>query len=63
MLGTFERQGEDAPAPPTREVTTQRLSVRLAAGEADLDGSYGQRLRVTAGQEGGFEFDGRPFTN
>ena len=61
VLGTIETQGEDAPPPP-REVTTQRLSLKLAAGEADLDGSHGQRLRVTSGQEGGFEVDGRPFT-
>ena len=62
VLGTFETRGEDAPAPQPREVTTQRLSVRIASGEADLDGSHGQRLRVTSGQEGGFEVDGRPFT-
>jgi len=62
VLGTIETRGEDVPAPAPREVTTQRLSVKLTAGEADLDGSHGQRLRVTSGQEGGFEVDGRPFT-
>ncbi|HEX7896410.1 MAG TPA: zf-HC2 domain-containing protein [Planctomycetota bacterium] len=62
VLGTFETRGQDVPAPAPREVTRQRLSVKLASGEADLDGSHGQRLRVTPGQEGGFEVDGRPFT-
>lgn len=62
IAGSFETQGEGVTAPAAREVTADRLTVKLAEGEADLDGSHRQRLRLTSGQEGGFEFDGRPFT-
>lgn len=62
IAGSFETQGEGPTAPAAREVTAERLTVKLAEGEADLDGSHRQRLRLTSGQEGGFEFDGRPFT-
>ncbi len=63
IAGSFETQGEGSTsAPAAREVTAERLAVRLSDGEADLEGSHRQRLRLTSGQEGGFEFDGRPFT-
>ncbi len=62
IAGSFETQGTGPTAPAAREVTAERLTVKLADGEADLDGSHRQRLRLTSGQEGGFEFDGRPFT-
>lgn len=60
VLGTFETRGQE-PSPSPREVTTQRLTVKMSEGEADLDGSHAQKLRVGSGQEGGFESDGRPY--
>lgn len=61
VAGSVETKGAEGSLPEPREVTAQRLTVRVASGEADLDGSHKQRLRMGAGQEGGFEFDGRPF--
>lgn len=62
VAGSFETKGEGTSTPRAREVVSERLTVAVAAGEAELDGSHRQRLRATAGQEGGFEFDGRPYT-
>ena len=62
VAGSFETRGAGTSTPQAREVVSERLTVTVADGEADLDGSHRQRLRVTSGQEGGFEFDGRPYT-
>jgi hypothetical protein len=62
VAGSFETRDGDAATPKPRDVTTQRLTVKVDQGEADLDGSQRQRLVARPGQEGSFEFDGRPFT-
>jgi hypothetical protein len=60
--GSLETKGQPPHLPPPREVVSQRLTARVVEGEADLDGSHRQRLRVVSGQEGRFNFEGTPST-
>ncbi len=54
-----EKDGaRDLPAP--RMESAQLLVVVVSEGEADLDGSYEQRVRLKAGQKGMFSIDGQP---
>jgi hypothetical protein len=47
---------------PMRD-TQESLVARVQSGEAALDGSFEQRLRASAGQEGKFNIGGQPTTN
>jgi len=60
VAGARETKEGGAARPAPRDVVSGRLFVRVAEGEADLGGSYQQRLRVVAGQEGSFDLGGQP---
>ncbi len=57
-----QESGGASSLPEPRVDAAHRLSIRVLAGEADLTGSHDQRLRAEAGQEGTFDFGGRPAT-
>ena len=61
--GSVETRGEPPHLPPPVEVVSQRLVAQVLEGEADLDGSHRQRLRVVSGEEGTFDFGGKPKTS
>ena len=60
VAGAREEKGKTAVLPSPHEEIARRLVARVIEGEADLDGSHRQRLRVSAGQEGTFDFGGQP---
>lgn len=60
VAGARETKVGDSALPAPRDVVSDRLFIRVAEGEADLGGSYQQRLRVVAGQEGSFDLGGQP---
>jgi hypothetical protein len=72
-IGLLEAKGRVAGSQETREgvvrmpsavqISARLLSARMIDGEADLDGSHRQRLRLVAGQEGTFDFGGKPSTH
>jgi hypothetical protein len=58
--GSSEQQGRPAILPAARTEVSRRLVVRVTSGGVDLEGSQDQRIRVDAGQEGTFDFGGKP---
>ena len=60
MGGSVETKGGKSVLPPPHEEISKRLFLRVIEGEADLDGSHRQRLRVVSGQKGTFDFGGQP---
>lgn len=60
--GTRESKAGDQRIPEVKEKVEHSLVVRVASGEAALDGSREQRLRARAGEEGKFEAGGKPVT-
>jgi hypothetical protein len=61
--GSLEtKEGKPDVPDPMRE-TQQSLVARVQSGEAALDGAREQRLRVSAGHEGKFNFGGQPKTD
>jgi len=62
IIGSVEsKSGEKRIPEPTVKVE-HSLVIRVAAGEAALDGARQQRLRARAGEEGKFEAGGKPVT-
>jgi hypothetical protein len=62
LAGSLEQQGSKAVLPDTKVEVRRSLVVRVASGEAALNGSREQRLHARAGEEGKFQFDGKPET-
>jgi len=62
IIGSIEgKNGEKSIPEPTVKVE-HSLVVRVASGEAALDGAREQRIRARAGEEGKFEAGGKPVT-
>ena len=63
LVGGAQESGSgDKRIPEAKEKVEHSLVVRVAAGEAALDGARQQRLRARAGEEGKFEAGGKPVT-
>jgi putative zinc finger protein len=60
--GSIESSGGDKRIPETKEKIEHSLVIRVASGEAALDGAREQRLRAKAGELGKFEAGGKPAT-
>lgn len=60
--GTRESKGGEKQIPEPREKIEHSLVIRVASGEAALDGAREQRLRARAGEEGKFDAGGKPVT-
>jgi hypothetical protein len=59
---SYEVKGKEPVVHDPKVVVEKSLVVRVAAGEAALDGAREQRLRARAGEEGKFEAGGKPVT-
>jgi anti-sigma factor RsiW len=62
LIGGTQESKTDQKIPAVKEKVEHSLVVRVASGEAALDGSREQRLRARAGEEGKFEAGGKPVT-
>jgi hypothetical protein len=60
--GAVQEKGGRSVVPDTKEEVRRSLVVRVQAGEAALGGSRDQRLNARTGEEGKFQFDGKPET-
>lgn len=60
--GSLEGKGREPILPDAKTKVERSLTVRVESGEAALDGAREQRLRAGAGEEGLFEYGGKPKT-
>jgi hypothetical protein len=60
--GSQEKRGAPAVMPEPKIEVRRSLVVRVQSGEAVLGGAREQRLYALAGEEGKFQFEGKPET-
>lgn len=61
--GAWQEKGGRSVIPEMKDEIRRLLVVRVQSGEAALGGSRDQRLNARAGEEGKFQFDGKPETS